>query len=69
MRAMQLTINGKNSNFPSPLNLQDYLKKQNIDLEAIVVEINEKIIKKTEWPTTILQENDVVELIMFVGGG
>jgi len=66
---MQLTINGKNSNFPSPLNLQDYLKKQNIDLEAIVVEINEKIIKKTEWPTTILQENDVVELIMFVGGG
>ncbi|KAF0134728.1 MAG: sulfur carrier protein [Candidatus Saganbacteria bacterium] len=69
MRAMKLIINGKILTYPASLSLQSYLEQQNIDLEAIVVEINEKIIKRIDWPRVNLNEFDVVELISFVGGG
>lgn len=66
---MKLIINGKILTYPASLSLQSYLEQQNIDLEAIVVEINEKIIKRIDWPRVNLNEFDVVELISFVGGG
>jgi len=52
-----------------PVNVQEYLRKQGIITEGLVVEINQEIIKQSEWAGREIQENDVIELISFVGGG
>ena len=36
---------------------------------AIIVELNEKIIKKAHWKEQPLAEGDVIEMIQLVGGG
>lgn len=45
------------------LALGDYLPTH------VAVEINEVIIPKAEYDTTTTQDDDVVEIVSFVGGG
>lgn len=49
--------------------IEELLKKFNIKNSMIAIEINGKIISKSEWNREILKENDKIEIIRFVGGG
>ncbi|HAU88281.1 MAG TPA: thiamine biosynthesis protein ThiS [Lachnospiraceae bacterium] len=49
--------------------LQNLLTTLNYDLTKIAVEKNGEIIPKSQYDTTILNENDVLEIVTFVGGG
>ncbi|MFA5839530.1 MAG: sulfur carrier protein ThiS [Candidatus Margulisiibacteriota bacterium] len=66
---MQITVNGNNTGIEPKMNIRQYLGTRQIDLAGVVVEINQKIIKKQEWEITELKDGDIVELISFVGGG
>jgi len=33
------------------------------------VELNERILSKAEYSTTVLHENDILEIVSFMGGG
>jgi thiamine biosynthesis protein ThiS len=35
----------------------------------VAVEVNRQIVKRENWPTTLIQPGDVVEIVHFVGGG
>ena len=35
----------------------------------VVVELNEEIIKRDTYDTTVLKDGDVVEILQFMGGG
>ncbi len=49
--------------------LADYLISSGYDLKKIAVERNDNIVPKVKYNETILQENDVIEVVRFVGGG
>ncbi|MFN3603351.1 MAG: sulfur carrier protein ThiS [Leptonema sp. (in: bacteria)] len=49
--------------------IEALLKKYNIKNTMLAVEVNGKVISKTQWDKEILKEEDKVELIRFVGGG
>lgn len=67
---MKLTVNGKPFESNSTLNLIDLLKEKNIESpEMVSVELNDTIIKKTEYENIHLKENDQVEFLYFMGGG
>ncbi len=66
---MQITVNGNNAGLEPKMSIRQYLGTCQIDLAGVVVEINQKIIKKQEWEITELKDGDIVELISFVGGG
>lgn len=51
------------------INLDDYLKNNRFNTERIVIELNGDILPKSEYKSTILKENDVAEILTFVGGG
>jgi sulfur carrier protein len=36
---------------------------------SVVVEYNGRIIPRDEWPEVILRQDDVLEMLTFVGGG
>lgn len=53
----------------SPTTLEEYLSTTAYDSKRIAVEINGRIIPKSQYATTFLQREDVVEIVSFVGGG
>ena len=46
-----------------------YLKACNYVPVQVVVELNEEIIKRETYDTTVLKDGDVVEILQFMGGG
>lgn len=65
---MNITVNGLNEKIENNL-LVKYLEQKKINRNSIVVELNERILKKEELDNIILNENDKIEIIRFIGGG
>ncbi len=63
-----ITVNGKSVQL-TKCNLTEYLKEQGYNTQRVVVELNGKIIPKKEYENTVLKEDDVLEVLSFVGGG
>jgi sulfur carrier protein len=66
---MRVAINGKLEELKEGINVENVLLNYKIKPEGVVVELNQKIIKRDEWQKIIIKENDIIELISFVGGG
>ncbi len=61
-------INGE----PKPYagcSVTEVLEQEGFDITRVVVEMNLEILKKSYYETTILNENDSLEVVSFVGGG
>ena len=50
-------------------NLLEYLKKTGFEPERVVVERNLEIIPKDRLGNVMIQDEDVIEVLRFVGGG
>lgn len=61
-------INGEEKEIAGK-NLLEYLKEAGFEPERVVVEWNLDIIPKDELGNTIIQDEDVIEVLRFVGGG
>lgn len=64
-----ISINGKQINHVVNQTITALLEQQDYSTKKIVVELNGSIIQPTHFETTIIQNNDHLELISFVGGG
>ncbi|MCC0679317.1 sulfur carrier protein ThiS [Clostridioides sp. ES-S-0005-03] len=64
-----MKVNGKNVEFKENLTVIDLLNKYNLKSDRVVVEINLEIIEESNYNTYMLNDEDVVELISFIGGG
>jgi sulfur carrier protein len=49
--------------------ISEYLATTNYNLQLIAVELNEEIVPKSQYDTTIIQNEDTIEVVSFVGGG
>lgn len=50
-------------------NVQGLLSELDIKPDFVAVELNRKIIKKAEFESTSINEQDKIEIVKFVGGG
>ena len=66
---MQLIINGENQQIPAPLNITELLRHLQLPGDRVAVELNRQIVRRDQWPATVLQDNDRLEIVHFVGGG
>jgi len=66
---MQITVNGVQKDVNNNLTLINLLNELKVDSKTVVVELNENIIKKISYESTILNPNDKLEIVSFVGGG
>ena len=64
-----IQVNGEKLSNYEQKTLQDLLTTLNYDKAKIAEEKNGEIIPKSQYDTTILKENDVIEVVTFVGGG
>ena len=49
--------------------LADYLSTTSYDPKRIAVERNGEIVPKSKYGETVLEDDDCVEIVSFVGGG
>ena len=64
-----ITINGTQTTASSTDSILDIINQYKLNPSSVIVELNEHIIKKNDYETTKLNENDRIELIRYIGGG
>jgi len=66
-----LKVNGQLQDFPDgvPKTLSGLLTLLKINQATVVAEVDEQIIKRTEFANTPLESGQSIELVRFVGGG
>ena len=66
---MKIVVNGKEQKYNTPLTVTALLQGLNLRTEQVAVEVNLKILDRSNFPTWNLQEGDTVEILSFIGGG
>jgi thiamine-phosphate pyrophosphorylase len=67
--AMKIKINGKDETVPSGSTIHDLVAIKGLVAEGLVVEHNSDLIPPERWASVHVKEDDLIELISFVGGG
>lgn len=66
---MRIWINGKDEDAKGAPTLRELVAACGLKPETVVVEHNARIVRREEWPSVVLRENDRIEIVSFVGGG
>lgn len=62
-------INGQNCSYTVGMTLSEYLEKNKYAANRIAIEYNGDILSKKDYPSTVINENDKIEIVTFMGGG
>lgn len=62
-------LNGKQVEYTQDMSIKDFLEGQGYNIARVAVELNEEILPKAQYENTILQQEDKLEVVHFVGGG
>ncbi len=62
-------VNGNERKLENERSLTDLLAYLDLDPRAVVVELNQEIVRRPALDETTLSDGDQVELVHFVGGG
>lgn len=65
---MILIINGETKETDS-VSIQDLLDELELNEKVMAAAVNMNVVKKENWSTVTLSQNDKVEFLQFVGGG
>ncbi len=66
---MQICVNGQTRDVPAESAVADLVNLLGLQPRRIAVERNKRIVRRTEYADTRLQEGDVLEIVTRVGGG
>jgi len=72
MHALTIQLNGQPRSFPglaAPTPLTQILEALALKPDRIAVEHNGEIAPRNKWPATLIQQDDKLEIVHFVGGG
>lgn len=66
---MNIRVNGRSVQIEGEFTLQMWLEVQRKDKPWTVVEYNGEVLKREQWPKTLLREGDTLEVLVLLGGG
>ena len=66
---MNIVLNGEEINIADSLNVMGLINLYELPASKVAVERNLEIVPKSAYVTTMLKENDKVEIVHFIGGG
>ena len=67
--AIEIYVNGRKEEIINPLTIQGLLEVKKISPEVVTLELNEEIILKDKYQTTVLKPKDKLEFVYYMGGG
>lgn len=69
MENISIVLNGEKKSLRKGISIRELLEQFKVPPAAVVVEVNEDILRKESYAEVRLKEGDRVELVRFVGGG
>ncbi|HEX4769838.1 MAG TPA: sulfur carrier protein ThiS [Bryobacteraceae bacterium] len=69
MELIEIRINGAPRQVPGNQPLTSLLDHLEIASERVAIELNRTIVRKRDWPATIVPPDAQLEIVEFVGGG
>lgn len=66
---MRVKINGEKKDVPDQLSLEALIRLLDLTPERLALELNRRVVRRSEWSETLLAEDDSIEIVHFVGGG
>ncbi|MEE4001377.1 sulfur carrier protein ThiS [Tenacibaculum sp. FZY0031] len=64
-----IKVNENPQEFPSSLTLQELVEKLQIQTNGIAIAVNSSVVKKSDWSSKLLQNNDAILIITSTQGG
>ena len=69
IKKIEIKINGKIKSIIRDTNLSKVLKNLKIPLNKVAIELNREIVNKKSISKIKFKNNDIVEIVHFIGGG
>jgi thiamine biosynthesis protein ThiS len=66
---MQVYVNGESKELSGSPSLSELITQLDLPVTRVAVELNREVVRRNDWSSTMLHEDDRVEIVHFVGGG
>ena len=69
LNVAKIQLNGMPYEIKADTNLNELLNRLKIQKSKVAIEVNGEIVEKNKYPNLILNKDDRVEIVHFIGGG
>ena len=69
LNVAKIQLNGKQFEINIGINLNELLNNLKIQKNKVAIEVNGEIVEKNKFTNLILNKDDKVEVVQFIGGG
>ena len=69
LNVAKIQLNGNSYEINNGTNLNELLNKLKIQKNKVAIEVNGEIVEKNKYLKLILNKDDKVEIVHFIGGG
>ncbi len=69
IRRLRVFINGESKEISGTPSLAELINQLDLPATRIAIELNREVVRRNDWSSTILQDDDRIEIVHFVGGG
>lgn len=66
---ISIVVNGEERTVSAGETIAGLVGLLGLDPERLAVELDRRIVKRPEWPSTVLTAGALLEIVQFVGGG
>ena len=66
---MTIRLIGEPHEIPGPMPVAELLAQLGVDPRRVAVEHNLAVVKRDRYPSTVVNADDEIEIVNFVGGG
>ena len=69
IKKIKIRLNGKNKSIDQGYTLKELIDNLNIPIKKVAIEFNKEIIDKKNINKIKLKNDDIIEIVHFIGGG
>jgi thiamine biosynthesis protein ThiS len=66
---LRIQVNGEPREVEENISLPQLVAELKLKAEQVAIELNHNVVRRGQWDRTLLQADDKVEIVHFVGGG
>jgi thiamine biosynthesis protein ThiS len=66
---LRIQVNGETREVAENISLPELVAQLNLKPDQIAIELNHLVVRRAQWSETLLQADDKIEIVHFVGGG
>jgi thiamine biosynthesis protein ThiS len=66
---LRVYVNGESRELSVPTSLAELITQLDLQPTRVAVELNRAVVRRGDWSTTNLRDEDRIEIVHFVGGG